>query len=48
MDFIFEQDLLNLDKSKHINVQYYQWAEKKRAENEKAEYEEFKKRWEKL
>ena len=30
MEYIFKQELLNIDQKKNTNVQYYQWAEKKR------------------
>ena len=38
--------MLEIDpKSKNRNVQYYHWAEKKRMEKERTEYDLFRKVW---
>ena len=46
MDYIFKSEFLDFgNKIKNPNFQYYHWAEKKRVEKEKSEYEQFRKMW---
>lgn len=35
MKYIFKDELLNFDRNKITNMQYYQWSEKQRIQKEK-------------
>ena len=44
MEYIFKEHFLPLGNTKQTNIQYYQWTEKRRRDQEKVEEEALRKK----